>query len=154
DDMDTAAGKRIEIDGKRGDQRLAFAGLHLGNLAFVEDHPADQLDVEMPLAERPLGGFPDGGKCRYQDVVERGAFGHLLLEFFGARPERVVRQRLEFFFERVDLVHPRLIAADPPIVGGTEQLAGDCADHPWKLLTLAGRLYHADTDAYHSRTST
>ncbi len=135
DDMNAAAGERVEIDRKRGDERLAFAGLHLGNLAFVEDHSADQLDVEMPLPERALGSFPNGRKGRDQDVVERGAFGHLLLEFFGARPERVVRQRLELFFEFVDLVHPRLIAADPPVVGGTEQLAGDGADHPWKLLT-------------------
>src|SRR6185369_4672921 len=62
------------------------------------------------------------------------------------------RQRLEFFFERVDLVHPRLIAADPPIVGGTEQLAGDGADHPWKLLTLVRRLYHAVTAGFASGT--
>ena len=31
DDVDALAGERVEIDGKRGDERLAFAGLHLGD---------------------------------------------------------------------------------------------------------------------------
>src|ERR1043165_6492053 len=44
-----APGQRVEIDRKRRDQRLAFAGLHLGDLAFVQDHAADQLHVEMAL---------------------------------------------------------------------------------------------------------
>ncbi len=94
DDVDAAAGKRIEIDRERGDQRLAFAGLHLGNLAFVQHHAADHLDVEMTLAERALGGLADGGESRHQDVVERTALGELLLEFLGAGAQRVVGQRL------------------------------------------------------------
>ena len=35
DDMHALAGQRVEIDGKRGDQRLAFAGLHLGDAAVI-----------------------------------------------------------------------------------------------------------------------
>ena len=31
DDMDALAGQRVEVDGKGGDQRLAFAGLHFGD---------------------------------------------------------------------------------------------------------------------------
>ena len=129
DDMHAATGERVEIDRKRGDQRLAFAGLHLGDLAFVQDHAADQLDVEMALAERALGGFAHGGEGRNQKVVERGAFGDLLLEFVGARLQRIVGERLEFLLERIDLVDPRLIAADAPLIGGSKQLAGDGADH-------------------------
>ena len=71
DDVHAAAGERIEIDGKRRDQRLAFAGLHLGDLAFVQDHAADQLHVEMALAERALGGLAHGGEGGNQNVVER-----------------------------------------------------------------------------------
>ena len=71
DDVDAAAGERIEIDRKRRDQRLAFAGLHLGDLAFVQHHAADQLDVEMALAERALGGLAHGGEGRHQEIVER-----------------------------------------------------------------------------------
>jgi hypothetical protein len=46
--------ERVEIDRQRGDQRLAFAGLHLGDLALMQDHAAHQLHVEMALAERAL----------------------------------------------------------------------------------------------------
>ena len=71
DDMDALAGERVEIDRERGDQRLAFAGLHLGDVALVQHHAADQLDVEMALAERALGGLAHGGEGRDQKVVER-----------------------------------------------------------------------------------
>src|SRR5882762_9564815 len=47
DDMHTAAGERIQINRKRSDQRFAFAGLHFGDLAGVQDHAADQLHVEV-----------------------------------------------------------------------------------------------------------
>ena len=84
DDMDAAAGQRVEVDRKRCHQRLAFAGLHLGDIAFVQHHSADQLDVEMPLAERALGGLPNGGEGRNQNVVQRLAVGELFAEFGGA----------------------------------------------------------------------
>ena len=93
DDVDALAGQRVEIDRKRRDQRLAFAGLHLGDVALVQHHAADQLDVEMPLAERALGRLAHGGEGRNQDVVERLAVGELLSEFGGARLQRLVGKR-------------------------------------------------------------
>ena len=68
-----------------------------------------------------------------------GACGELLLEFVGAGAERFVGQRLQLRFERVDLVDARLIGADPPIIGGTEQLAGDSADHRINILLTGSR---------------
>ncbi len=129
DDVDAAAGERVEIDRERGDQRLAFAGLHLGNPALVQHHAADQLDVEVALAERALAGLAHGGECRHQDVVERRALGQLLFEFLGPRPQRVVGELLQLLFQRVDGVDARPVGADTPVVGGTKQLASDCADH-------------------------
>ena len=57
------------------------------------------------------------------------AVGDLLLEIVGARPELLVGERCQFRLKRVDLVDPRLIAANPPLIGGAEQLAGNGADH-------------------------
>ncbi len=37
DDVDAAAGEGVEVAGEGGDEGLAFAGLHLGDLARVED---------------------------------------------------------------------------------------------------------------------
>ncbi len=129
DDVHALAGKRIEINRQRGDQRLAFAGLHLGDLAFVQDHAADELNVEVALAERPLGGFAHGGEGRHQQVVELGAVGDLLLEVLGAGLEGLVGERRDLLLQGVDLIDPRLIAANPPVIGRAEQLAGNGADH-------------------------
>ena len=43
--------------------------------------------------------------------------------------QRLVGERFQLLFQRVDRVDPRLIAADPPFIGGAEQLAGNGADH-------------------------
>ena len=77
DDVDALAGERVEVDGERGDQGLAFAGLHLGDRALVQHHAADQLHVEMALAEGALGGLAHGGEGRDEKVVELGAGGEL-----------------------------------------------------------------------------
>ena len=135
DDVHAAAGERVEIDRQRGDQRLAFAGLHLGDLAFVQDHAADQLHVEMALAERALGGFAHGGEGGHQDdrrasVPSAICFLKSAVRAFSASSESAASS----CFQRVDGVDARLIAADPPLIGGAEQLAGDGADHNGKLL--------------------
>ncbi len=69
DDVDALAGERVEIHRQCRHQRLAFAGFHLGDVAFVQHHAADQLHVEMPLAERALGGFTHCRERRDQNVV-------------------------------------------------------------------------------------
>ena len=45
DDVDALALQRIEVGGQGGDQGLALAGDHLGDVAAVEDHAAHELDV-------------------------------------------------------------------------------------------------------------
>jgi hypothetical protein len=60
--MHAASGEGIEIDRQGGDQRLAFAGLHLGDAALMQHHAANQLHVEMTLAERTLGGLAHSGE--------------------------------------------------------------------------------------------
>src|SRR5262249_47703866 len=97
--------------------------------AFVQYHAADQLHVEMALAERALGSLAHGGEGGYQNVVEGSALRELLLERFGAAAQRLVRERLELRLQCVDRLDARPVAADPPIVGGAEKLAGDCVDH-------------------------
>jgi hypothetical protein len=129
DDVDALAGQRIEIDRQRRHQRLAFAGLHLGDVALMQHHAADQLDVEMPLAEGALGRLAHGGEGRNQDVVERLAIGELKAEFGGAGLQRLIRQRGDFGLQRVDGVDTGLISLHPAIIGGAEKLAGERADH-------------------------
>ncbi len=75
DDVDAAAGERVEVAGKRGDEGLAFAGLHLGDLAGVEDHAADELDIEVAHADGAAAGLADDGEGLGQDLVQGGLFG-------------------------------------------------------------------------------
>ena len=144
DDMDAAAGERVEIDGERGDQRLAFAGLHLGNPALVQHHAADELDVEVALTKRALAGLAHGGKSRHQNVIRRCPLRHLLAKLIRARAQRLVGELFQLLFQRIDGVNPRPIRPDAALVGGTEKLTGDSADHRDFILPTRGcatRLY-------------
>jgi hypothetical protein len=51
------ARQRVEEHGQRRGQRLALARPHLGDRAVVQDHGADQLDVEVALAEGAPAGL-------------------------------------------------------------------------------------------------
>jgi hypothetical protein len=69
------AGERIEVDRQRRDERLAFAGAHFGDLAVVQRHAADQLDVEVAHLQRALAGLAHDGERLGQQRVERLAVG-------------------------------------------------------------------------------
>ena len=70
DEVDAAAGERVEDDRERRRERLALAGAHLGDRAAVEDHAADELHVEVAHPERPLAGLADDREDLGQDLVE------------------------------------------------------------------------------------
>ena len=103
DDVHALAGQRIEVGGQRRDQRLALAGAHLGDLALVQHHAADQLHVEVAQAERAARGLAHHGKGLGQQVVERLAGGEPLAELDGLGRELGVGQGLQGRLERVDL---------------------------------------------------
>ena len=69
-DVHAAAGERVQDGRQRRHERLALAGLHLGDLALVQHGAADELDVEMAHPERPLHGFAGHREDLGQDVVE------------------------------------------------------------------------------------
>jgi hypothetical protein len=54
---------------------LPFAGAHLGDLAVVQRHAAQQLDVEVAHLHHALGAFAHHRECFRQDVVEGLAAG-------------------------------------------------------------------------------
>ena len=70
DHMHAAAGERIEVGGQGGHEGFALAGFHLGDLAVVQHHAADQLDVVMPHLQHAASGFADDGEGFGQQVVE------------------------------------------------------------------------------------
>jgi hypothetical protein len=69
------AGQGIEVHRQRGHQGLALAGAHLGDLAVVQGHAADQLHVEVAHLEDALAGLAHRGKGFGQQVVQGLALG-------------------------------------------------------------------------------
>ena len=92
DDVDAVAGEGVEVAGEGGDEGLAFAGLHLGDLALVEDHAADHLDVEVAHADDAAAGFADYGEGFGEDVVE-AAFSAAMRASSSVMPSRAAAMR-------------------------------------------------------------
>ena len=122
-DVDAAAGERVQVRRQRRDEGLALARLHLGDLALVEDHAADQLDVEVTLADRALHRLAHGREGLGDQVVERLAVLDALLEVAGARAQRGVGQLDELGLEAIRLLDERdealqltvVLRADDPL---------------------------------------
>ncbi len=79
----------VQIDREGGDESLSLAGFHLGDAAFVQNHAADQLDIEMAHVELAPGHLPADGEGLGENVVESFTGGQSLLELLG-----LVRQGL------------------------------------------------------------
>ena len=94
----------------------------------MQHHAADQLDVEVALAERALGRLAHGRERRHQQIVELGAVAQMLPERLGPRPQLVVAERLDLGFERVDRLDAGSELAHLALVGGTENLGSDRAE--------------------------
>ena len=92
DDMDAAAGEGVQIGGEGGHQRLAFAGLHLGNAALVEDNAADELHTVGLHTQHTPGGLPAGSEGLGQQVVQALPVLVAVLEFLRLGLELFVRQ--------------------------------------------------------------
>ena len=132
--------ERVEIDRERRHQGLALAGLHFGDLAAVQNHSAQQLHVEMPLAERTLRRLAHGRESLDQHGVQRLALLQALPELLGAGTERLVGQVDQLRLKRVDGVDLRLHLLDQPLVRGAEYRPEKCV---WRLQQSAE---HEDLD--------
>ena len=89
---------------RRGDERLAFARLHLGDAPLEEADAADDLHMEMTHAEDAARSLPERRKGVAEDVVERFAVLQAALQDLGLALELAVRHRLVLGFEALDLV--------------------------------------------------
>ena len=116
DDVDALSCQRVEVDRQRRHQGLAFTGLHFSNRFFVQDHAADQLDIERPQPKRTPRGFAGNGEGRNQEVVQRLAVCQLLAEFHGLCSQRFVGKRFGFCFKGIDGSHLGLVATHTAVI--------------------------------------
>jgi hypothetical protein len=98
-EVDAAAVERVQVERLDGDERLALARAHLGDVALMEDDSAHQLDVEEPDAHRALERFADGGESLEDELVDRLAVLDSLAELGGLPGELGVAQLLELGLE-------------------------------------------------------
>ena len=128
DDVHALCRQRVEVGRQNRGQRLALAGLHLGDVAEVQGGAAHHLDVEVPLAEHAPGGLTGYGERLGQQVVEDItdvillAVRYPLLELGGFGPQFGVGELLDFVGQGVDVVSHPLEALDHAAFTETEQL--------------------------------
>ena len=127
--MHALAGERVEVGGQRGDERLALARLHLGDLAAVQHHAADELHVEVPHVQHALAGLADDGKRFDQQVVERFPVGDALPELRRLFAELLVGERLHLRLERADLDDARVEPLELALVLRADDLGEELTDH-------------------------
>jgi len=144
--MNPASGEGVEVAGECGDEGLAFAGLHLGDLAGVQGHAADHLHVEVAHADGALAGFADDGEGFGKDFVEGGLLGGVDFlgvgdavvgwngltgsfdagfELGGLGAELLVGERGECLLMAADGGKPGKNAFDGTVVGGAENFGDD-----------------------------
>ena len=75
DQVRAAPGERVQVERQRRDQRLALAGLHLGDLALVQDDAAEALHVEVAQADGAPRRLAHGRERLRQDLVEGDLLG-------------------------------------------------------------------------------
>ena len=107
DDVHALAFESVEIRRKRGDQRLAFAGLHLGDLALVQHGAANELDVEVPHVQHAAARLAHDGEGLGHEVVERLAPGQPLAERGRLGAQLFVAERADRRLECVDFADDR-----------------------------------------------
>ena len=118
-EVGAAPAEAVERQGEGRDEGLALARLHLGDLALVEDDAADELDVEVAHAQRPLARLAGGGEHLGRDLVEGGpqplvlALAAGLAEVAATLRVGVVELVVGRLVARRDLVHLGLDDLDP-----------------------------------------
>ncbi len=72
--MRAAPQERVQVERQGRDERFAFAGFHFGDLAFVQNHAADHLHVEMAHPCRADARLAHARERFGQDLFQRDAF--------------------------------------------------------------------------------
>src|SRR5215207_7337032 len=119
-------GERVQDHGQRGGERLALAGPHLGDGAVVQDHAADQLDVEMALPEGALARLAREREGLVEEAFERLAVQVPLAQRLVALAELVIRLELELGLEGVDQLYVALEVLELLRLADAESAVQNC----------------------------
>ena len=116
DQVDALAGEGVQVQGKARHQRFALACLHLGDLALVQDDAPDELDVEVPHADRSLRRLTAQGESLDQELVGILALDGALPQLVRPRPKAGVVKSLQLGFDLIDGRRHREVTLHLPLV--------------------------------------
>ena len=120
DDVHPPARQAVEVGGQGGHQGFAFARLHLGDAALMEDDAADELNPIGAHSQHPVRRLAAGGEGLWENIVQRLAVGQAGLELIGFGPQVVVAEGAVFLLQRLDLVHRGVERLDLSLGAGAE----------------------------------
>ena len=133
-EMDAEPLERVQVQRQARDERLALAGLHLGDVAFVQRDPAHHLDVEDALVRLAEPRLARSGKRLEEEALELLAVLKPLPELDRLAAQRLVRELLEIGLEGGDVRGLLLQPLEPPALRRSEvpsrrlPIAGDIRD--------------------------
>ena len=79
--MHGIAANRIEVRRQGGHKGLSLSCAHLRNLAVVENHASDELDIKVAHLQCPSGGLPDDRERLDQKFLRSFTRSGALAEF-------------------------------------------------------------------------
>ncbi len=129
DHMHPPAGKGVEIDRQGGDQGLSLAGSHFRDFTLMENHAAEELDIEMAHPQHPAGGLPHHRKGLGQQIVEGGAAGQPLLELSRLGDQGCVIEGPDLRGQGVDSRHGRGHRLEQPVIMAAKHLVQKLTQH-------------------------
>ena len=129
DHVHALAFQRVQVHRQGRGQGLAFAGAHLGDLAAVQDHAADQLHVEVAHPEHPDGGFAADRERLRQQLVQRFALADAPTELFGLGLQRLIGEPLHLRFQRIDLLDDAVELLEQAFVAAAEDAGEQAVEH-------------------------
>ena len=127
--MHALCGQGIEIYSQRSRQSLAFAGAHFCNLAVIEHHAADELNVKVPHAEHAAACFAHNGKCLGQQVLQIFALGESVTKFRGFCSKLIVAELLHGGFKLIDFYTALAVLLDETVIAAAENLGKKGVKH-------------------------
>ena len=98
-DVHGAAANRVQVRWQDRNKRLALTCTHLGDIAVVQHHASDQLDIECAHAQSAQAGLACYGESLRLQLFECLAIGIALAKFVDFGPQGFVIQRLQALLE-------------------------------------------------------
>ena len=123
------AGQCVQVHGQGAGQGLAFAGAHFGDLAVMQSHAAEHLHVEMAHLHHALGTFAHHGKSFGQQVVQRFAARHPVLELLRLGAQLLIAELFVLRLHRIDARYDFAVLLEQAIIATAKNFGEEIGCH-------------------------